>query len=116
MLKRLLSQEIGIVGRRNVVAGRRFSEMLRESLLRYQNRTLDSAQVVAELADLAKHLREQHDRGARLGLSDDELAFYDAITANESAGELGDETLKTIAHELVAIVRRDAKTDWSVKE
>ena len=117
LLKRILSAEIGRVGKRNIVTGRAFSELLAQSLLRYQNRTLDAAQVVAELVDLAKSLQQESDRGTQLGLTDDELAFYDAIRTNDLAVlKIGDETLKKIAHELVAIVRRDAKTDWSVKE
>jgi type I restriction enzyme R subunit len=117
MLKRILSAEIGRIGKRNVVTSRAFSELLQQSLLRYQNRTLDAAQVVAELVELAKSLQQEADRGSQLGLNEDELAFYDAIRTNDSAVlELGDDTLKKIAHELVAIVRRDAKTDWSVKE
>jgi len=117
MLRRILSEEIRRVSRRNIVTGRAFSEMLEQSILRYQNRTLDAAQIVAELVELAKGLKSEADRGASLGLNDDELAFYDAICTNDSAVmELGDETLKKIAHELVDIVRRDAKTDWSVKE
>jgi type I restriction enzyme R subunit len=117
MLKRILANEITRVSRRNIVTGRAFSEMLEQSLLRYQNRTLDAAQVVAELVDLAQSLKAEGDRGAKLGLTEDELAFYDAIRTNDSAVlELGDKVLKDIAHELVDIVRRDAKTDWSVKE
>jgi type I restriction enzyme R subunit len=117
MLKKLLSDEIGRVGKRNIVTGRQFSELLSQSILRYQNRTLDAAQVVAELVALAKALQVEGERGAELGLTSDELAFYDAICTNASAViELSDDTLKRIAHELVDIVRRDAKTDWSVKE
>ena len=117
LLKRLLADEIRIIGRRNIVAGRQFSELLSMAILRYQNRTLDAAQVVAELVALAQQMKVEGSRGERLGLNEDELAFYDAICTNQSAVlELGDETLKKIAHELVEIVRRDAKTDWSVKE
>jgi len=117
LLKRLLADEIRIIGRRNIVAGRQFSELLSMAILRYQNRTLDAAQVVAELVALAQAMKVEGSRGEKLGLNSDELAFYDAICANKSAVmELGDETLKKIAHELVEIVRRDAKTDWSVKE
>lgn len=116
-LKRLLNSEIRTIGKRNVVKGREFSEMLNESLLRYQNRSLDTAAVVAELVQLAKSLRAEQDRGVQTGLSDDELAFYDALCTNGSAVEaLKDETMKQIAHELTEIVRRDAKTDWAVKE
>jgi len=90
--------------------------MLAQSILRYQNRTIDASQVIAELVELAKELRHEHERTAELGLAPDELAFYDAIADNPSAFELGDETLKKIARELVEIVRRDATTDWAVKE
>ena len=117
LLKRLLNSEIRHTARRNVVTGRAFSDMLNEAIRKYQNHTIDAAQVVAELVDLAKALQAQQRRGAELGLSEDELAFYDAIRTNDSAVlDIGDDTLKTIAHELVDIVRRDAKTDWAVKE
>lgn len=116
-LRRLLSDEIAWIAKRNLVAGRQFSEMLSESIVRYQNRTLDSAQVIQALADLAQQMTAEANRASSLGLSDDELAFYDAIRTNDSAVvELGDEKLKSIAHDLVEIVRRDAKTDWTVKE
>lgn len=117
MLKRLLAEEIKLIGKRNIVAGRQFSDMLAASLLRYQNRSLDAAQVVAELVALAQQLKLETERGEATGLKVDELAFYDAICTNEAARELmADETLKQIARELVEIVRRDAKTDWNVKE
>lgn len=117
VLKKILAGEITRISKRNIVSGRAFSEMLEQSLLRYQNRTLDAAQVVAELVELAKSLQHEANRGDELGLNADELAFYDAIRTNDAAVmELGDETLKKIAHELVDIVRRDAKTDWNVKE
>lgn len=117
MLKKLLGDEIRRITKRNIITGRAFSEMLAESVLRYQNRTLDAAQVVTELVALAESLKAEAGRGAELGLKEDELAFYDAICVNKSAVlDLGDDTLKKIAHELVEIVRRDAKTDWSVKE
>lgn len=117
MLRRLLSTEIARISKRNIVAGKQFSELLSESLLRYQNRTLDSAEVIAALADLARRMTAEANRAEQLGLTSDELAFYDAIRTNDSAViELTDDTLKAIAHELVEIVRRDAKTDWAVKE
>jgi type I restriction enzyme, R subunit len=117
MLKRLLSDEIQLVGKRNLVAGRAFSEMLAGSMLRYQNHALDAAAVVAELVALAKQLKHEHERGTELGLREDELAFYDAICQNDSAVlELGDELLKKIARELVDSVRRNATIDWSEKE
>ena len=115
-VRRMLTDEIRRIGDRNIVTGRRFSEMLQQAINAYQNRSLDSAQVMAELVELARHLQEEHHRGADLGLNDDQLAFYDAIANNPSALELGDETLKKIAAELLIIVRRDATTDWNVKE
>jgi len=116
-LRRLLSDEILRISKRNVVVGRQFSEMLNESILRYQNRTLDSAQVIRALAELAQRMTAEVNRARSLDLSDDELAFYDAIRMNDSAViGLGDQKLKAIAHDLVEILRRDAKTDWTVKE
>ena len=116
-LKRLLNDEIKAVGRRNVVAGKKFSEMLTASLLKYQNRSLDTATVVAELVGLAKALKANQGRGEETGLDENELAFYDALRDNISAVEdMPDDTMKAIAHELTTIVRRDAKTDWNIKE
>ena len=101
----------------NVVAGRKFSEMLSDALNRYQNRTIDAAQVIAEIVEIAKAIHEQRQRGEDTGLTDNELAFYDALVTNESARlAMEDETLRKIAHELTEIVRNDAKTDWQVKE
>jgi type I restriction enzyme R subunit len=117
MLKRLLSDEIKVVGQRNLVAGRKFSEMLANSVLRYQNHALDAAAIVAELVALAKQLKHEHERGADLGLREDELAFYDAICQNDSVVlEVGDDVLKKIAHDLVDSVRRNATLDWNKKE
>ncbi len=85
MLKRLLTDEIRAVGKRNLVAGRAFSEMLASSVLRYQNHALDAAAVVAELVALAQQLKHEHERGTELGLREDEIAFYDAICQVSSA-------------------------------
>ena len=91
--------------------------MLSEALNRYQNRTIDAAQVIAEIVEIAKAIREQRRRGEDTGLTDNELAFYDALANNESARlAIEDATLRAIAHELTEIVRSDAKTDWQVKE
>jgi type I restriction enzyme R subunit len=116
-VRRLISNEVKIIGKRNVVAGRKFSEMLSEALNRYQNRTIDAAQVIAEIVELAKAIPEHRRRGEETGLTDDELAFYDAMLTNESARlVMEDETLRKIAHELTEIVRSDAKTDWQLKD
>jgi len=113
-LRRLLEDEIKVRLRKNVVQSRAFSEMLEEALKKYHNRAIAAAQVIEELIAIAKEMREAQRRGERLGLSEDEAAFYDALASNESAVEvLGDETLKQIAHELVDRVRRSVTVDWS---
>ena len=116
-VRRLISNEVKVIGKSNVVAGRKFSEMLSEALNRYQNRTIDAAQVIAEIVEIAKAIRAQRQRGQETGLTENELAFYDALSTNESARlAMQDESLRKIAHELTEIVRSDAKTDWQVKE
>ena len=91
--------------------------MLEESIRRYQNRSIEAAQVITNLIELAKQMRAAHRRGADLGLSDEELAFYDALEVNDSAVKvLGDENLRVIARELVDTVRRNVTIDWAVKE
>jgi type I restriction enzyme R subunit len=116
-VRRLISSEVKVIGKRNVVAGRKFSEMLSDALNRYQNRTIDAAQVIAEIVEIAKAIKAQRERGEATGLTENELAFYDALSTNESARvAMQDETLRAIAHELTEIVRNDAKTDWQVKE
>jgi type I restriction enzyme R subunit len=117
LLRKLLTDEIRTRSRRNLVESRAFSEMLERSLRKYQNRAIETAAVIEELIELAKEIREAKDRGVRLGLTDDELAFYDALETNDSAvAVLGDETLRTIARELVGTVRRNTTIDWAEKE
>jgi type I restriction enzyme R subunit len=91
--------------------------MLEQVLRRYQNRAIETAQVIEELIQLAKDMRAAQARGQTLGLSDDELAFYDALETNDSAVEvLGDDTLRAIARELVAMVRKNVTIDWTIRE
>jgi type I restriction enzyme R subunit len=117
LLRRLLASEVKAMARHNVVAERRFSEMLERAMKAYNNRSLTAAEVIAELVELAKEMRIEHERGATLGLRDDELAFYDAVCQNDSAVmELGDDVLKRIAQELVTVVRKNATVDWDKKE
>lgn len=116
-LRKLLQDEIKVRLRKNVVQSRAFSEMLEEALRKYHNRAIAAVEVIEELIAIAKELREAQRRGEKLGLSEDEAAFYDALAANESAVEvLGDETLKKIAQELVDKVRRSVTVDWSKRE
>jgi type I restriction enzyme, R subunit len=99
------------------VESRTFAELLEKSIRRYQNRAIEAAQIIEELIALAKEMREAGRRGEKLGLNADELAFYDALEVNDSAVKvLGDDTLKTIARELVETVRRNVSIDWTVKE
>jgi type I restriction enzyme, R subunit len=117
LLRKLLASEVRSRRRKNVVQARSFAEMLEQAIRRYQNRAVEAAQVIEELIALAKDMREADARGEQLGLSDDELAFYDALETNDSAVRvLGDETLRGIARELVATVRANVTIDWTVRE
>ena len=91
--------------------------MLEQTLRRYRNRAIEAAQVIEELIALAREMREANARGEQLGLSEDELAFYDALETNDSAVQiLGDETLRDIARELVDTVRNNVTIDWTLRE
>jgi len=117
LLRKLLDDEIKTRGRRNVVQARSFADMLDKTIRHYQNRAIDAAQVIAELIDIAKKVRDSTQRGAELGLSDDEMAFYDALAESESArAVLGDKQLAVIALELLKAVRANVTIDWSVKQ
>ena len=117
LLQKLLKGEIKIRSRRNVVQARKFSELIEASLRRYQNRAIETAQVIEELIGLAKDLNEALRRGERLGLNEDELAFYDALEVNDSAVQvLGDASLRAIAKELVENVRKNTTIDWTQRE
>ena len=117
LLQKLLKGELATRRRKNVVQARSFAEMLEQTLRRYQNRTVEAAQVIEELIGLARELREANARGEKLGLSEDELAFYDALETNDSAVQvLGDDTLRGIARELVDTVRGNVTIDWTLRE
>ena len=117
LLQKLLKGELAVRRQKNVVQARSFAEMLEQTIRRYQNRAVEAAQVIEELIQLARHMREANARGEKLRLSDDELAFYDALETNDSAVQvLGDETLRDIARELVATVRGNVTIDWTLRE
>ena len=117
LLERLLQGEIKSRFASNVVQDRKFSDLLADVIRRYQNRSIETAQVMEELIAMAKKFREAANRGDTLGLSDDEVKFYDALANNESAvRELQDETLKTIAHELTESLRNNLSVDWAERE
>lgn len=117
LLERLLEGEIKAKFATNLSQEKKFSEMLTKVIQRYQNRSIETAQVIEELIDMAKKFAAVSKRGQALGLNDDELAFYDALANNEaSVRELGDKTLAKIAHELTASLRRSVTVDWSRRE
>ena len=117
LLQKLLKGELAARRRRNVVEARSFAEMLEQTIRRYQNRAIEAAQVIEELIGLARDMRAAAARGETLGLTDDELAFYDALGVNDSAVQvLGDETLRGIARELVETVRSNVTIDWTLRE
>ena len=117
LLKKLINDEIRTRLRKNVVLARSFAEMLEQAVRKYQNRALEAAQVIEELIRLAKELRKAQSRGQEMGLSDDEVAFYDALADNQSARQvMGDEKLRFLAQELVDRVRQSVTIDWQVRE
>ena len=117
LLQKLLKGELVTRRKKNVVQARSFAEMLEQTLRKYQNRAIEAAQVIEELIELARNMREANARGEELGLSEDEVAFYDALETNDSAVQvLGDETLRGIARELVETVRNNVTIDWTLRE
>ena len=117
LLERLLKDDIKSRFKTNVVQSQKFSELLEATLLRYRNRTIETAQVIEELIAMAKSFNEAVKRGETLGLNNDEAAFYDALETNESSvRELGDNVLKEIARQLTDYLRKNLTVDWSVRE
>ena len=117
LLQKLLKGELSARRRKNIIQARSFAKMLEQTLRHYQNRAVEAAQVIEELSQLARELREANARGEKLGLGEDELAFYDALETNDSAVQvLGDETLRAIARELVETVRNNVTIDWTLRE
>ena len=117
LLQKLLKGELAVRRRKNLVQARSFAEMLAQTLRRYQNRAVEAAQVIEELIGLAREMSAASARGEQLGLTEAELAFYDALETNDSAVQvLGDATLCRIARELVETVRNNATIDWMLRE
>ena len=117
LLKKLINDEIKTRMRKNVVQARSFAEMLEQAVRKYQNRALEAAQVIDELIRIAKEMRIAETRGQDMGLSDDEVAFYDALAENASAKQvIGDEKLRFLAQELVDRVKQSVTIDWQVRE
>jgi type I restriction enzyme, R subunit len=116
-LRKLLEDEIRIKFKRNIIKSKKFSEMLNEALNKYKNRSIDSAQIVKELVDIARRVREDKSEGKKLNLSREEEAFYDALTDNGSAKDiLGDKVLAEIAKKLTELIKANASIDWEIRE
>ncbi|WP_048190700.1 type I restriction endonuclease subunit R [Methanobacterium sp. SMA-27] len=117
LLKRLLNDEINSISRKNVIEARSFSDMLEKTIKKYHNRNIEAVAVIEELIELAKQMRQAQDRGENLGLTEYELAFYDALGVNDSAVQvLGDDILREIAMELVKAIKSNITIDWTLRE
>ncbi|MBU1198881.1 MAG: type I restriction endonuclease subunit R [Nanoarchaeota archaeon] len=117
LLKRLLNDEIRIRLRKNIVMERRFSEMLENAIRKYQNRAIETVEVIETLIEIAKRIEEAKKRGEELNLDEDEMAFYDALSTNKSAIDvMGNEKLAVIATELLEKIQKNVKIDWSERD
>ncbi|MBU0963068.1 MAG: type I restriction endonuclease subunit R [Nanoarchaeota archaeon] len=116
-LKKLLTDEIKLISKKNVVKGRSFAEMLDKTIKKYTNKAIETAKIVEELIELAKTIKKDQNEGKKLGLNDDEIAFYDALEVNDSAVKiLGDEILRKIAKEISDTLRKNVTIDWAIRE
>ena len=116
-LKKLLNDEIRLFSKRNLVQGKSFMDMLDKTIKKYTNRSVEAAQVIEELVELARKIREEKNRGKLQNMTEDELSFYDALEVNDSAVKvLGDPTLRKIALELTQMIRDSVKIDWAQRE
>ena len=116
-LRRLLNDEIKQRSRKNIVEARSFRELLENAIVRYQNMAINAAQVIDEMIQLARKLKESAERGEKLGLSDEEVAFYDALAHHQTArAVLGDHNLFIIAREVAKSIRNNVSIDWTIKE
>ena len=117
LLKRLLAGKVKAISRRNLVQSRKFSEMLENAIRKYQNRAIETTQIILELIELAKEMNEMNRRGEETGLSPDELAFYDALETNDAAvAIMGDDILKQIARDLTRTIKNSIGVDWTIRE
>jgi type I restriction enzyme R subunit len=117
LLKKILNDEIRSRSKTNLVRSKALLEMLETAIKKYQNNLLSTAEIIQELIELAREIKAGDQRGVKLGLSEDELAFYDALEINDSAVQvLGDERLRLIAREIAEKVKANATTDWTIRE
>jgi len=116
-LKKLLNDEIRIRQKKNLVQARSFEDLLDKAIKAYTNKSIEAAEVIQQLIDLARKMQEENKRSSQLNLSEEEIAFYDALADNESAKQvLGDKTLRTMARELVETVRKNVTIDWTLRD
>ena len=116
-LKKLLNDEIRLYSKRNIVQGKSFMDLLDKAIKKYTNRSVETAQIIEELIELARKVRDEKNRGKEQKMSEDEIAFYDALGVNNSAVKiLGDETLRKIALELTEMIRNSVTIDWTQRE
>ena len=117
LLRRLLQDKVKSIARKNLIQSRKFSEMLEEAIKKYQNRTIETTKIIIELIELAKEMNKFHKRGDDLGLSEDEIAFYDALGTNDTAVRImGDDILKQIARDLARSIKKNMSIDWNLRE
>ena len=117
LLNRLLKGNIKAFSRRNLIKSKKFSELLESSIRKYQNRAIETTQIIMELIELAKEISEAEKRGESSGLTPDELAFYDALADNESAKEImGEDILKQIARDLTVSIKNNISVDWAIRD
>lgn len=117
LLNRLLKGSIKSFSRKNLVQSKKFSELLEAAIKKYQNRAIETTQIIMELIELAKEISEAEKRGEKTGLTADELAFYDALSDNESASEImGEDILKQIARDLTRSIKNSISVDWAIRE
>jgi len=116
-LKKLLNDEIRFISKKNLVQGKSFMEMLDKTIRSYTNKSVEAAQVIEELIEVARKVRQEKSRAKQQNMTDDELAFYDALGVNDSAVRvLGDETLRKIALELTQMIRKSVTIDWTQRD
>ena len=116
-LKKLLTDEIRLISKRNIVKGRSFADMLEKTIKKYTNKAIETARIIEELIDLARTIKKDAVEGKKLGMNEDEIAFYDALEVNDSAVKiLGNETLRKIAREIADTIRKNVTIDWTVRE
>ena len=117
LLNRLLNGKVKNVQRSNLIQARKFSEMLANSLNKYNKRTIETSKVIEELIELAKEMDSAYKRGEANGMVKEEIAFYDALASHDTAEQvLGDDTLKIIAHELTQSIKENMSIDWNLRE